>query len=200
MGGIQDGRFGTHKNRIVFSGDDTNNDPTDVTKWEALNYFDLGADGTEIVGLYPAEDHLIVTLADQQIYLITGVLGATATARRIYGFHKGSGAVSSLVAADAAVDPDQQRLWMFDHTQRAPANLTGTQWAKVSGWGAPQVSRDATAVQEGTLAMVGGPDELIVYGVAAGLQAGAGVQDQKLALVRVNGAFGLMQRDVIGLR
>lgn len=200
VGGISDSRFGTHPNRIVFSGDDTGNDPTDTTAWETLNYFDLGADQTPIVALLPARDHLIVILEDQQVYLITGVLGATAVARRIYGFHKGSGAVTAFAPNNAAVDPDQSRVWMFDHTQRTAANLNGAQFAKVNAFGAAHADRTASDILEGSMTMVGGPDEFVIYGVAASRSAGEGVVGNRLYLTRVNGAYALGQRSVIGLR
>ncbi len=200
VGGVSDARFGTHPNRIHFSGDDTGNDPTLETAWESLNYFDLGADGTPITGLYPVRDHLVVVLEDQQVYLITGNTPSVWTARRVYGFHKGSGAVTSFVANNAAVDPDQSRVWLFDHTLRSPATLTGVTYNQVDNWGSPHADRTASDIQEGTMTMVGAPNEFVMYGVAASRSAGEGVVDSRLELVRVNGAYGLGQRSVIGLR
>ncbi len=200
IGGVNDIRFGNHPNRICFSGDDTGNDPTITGAWETLNYFDLGADQTPIVALLPAVDHLVVILADQQVYMITGVLGSTAVARRVYGYHKGSGAITAFAPNNAAVDPDQSRVWMFDHTQRAPANLTGTQFARVAAFGAPHADRTGTDITEGSMTMFGGPDEFLMYGVAASRSAGEGVVGKRLFLERVNGAYALGQRDVIGLR
>lgn len=200
VGGVSDSRFGTHANRIVFSGDDTGNNPTDKTAWEALNYFDLGADGTPITALYPTRDNLIVVLQDQQVYLISGVLGSTAIARRIYGFHKGSGGVTSYVAANGAVDPDQSRLWFFNHKRRGLASITGTQFADAPIWGIPHADRTASDVFEGTMAMIGGPGEFVMCGVAAARTAGESVIGKKLDLIRAENAFALADRDVIGLR
>lgn len=200
IGGISDSRFGVYPNRICFSGDDTGNDPTDTTAWETLNYFDLGADQTPITALLPARDHLIVILEDQQVYLITGVLGTNAIARRIYGFHKGSGAITAFAPNNAAVDPDQSRVWMYDHTQRSPATLTGAQFQKVPGWGAPHADRTGSDILEGSMTMIGGPDEYLMYGVAASRSAGEGVVGERLYLTRVNNANVLGQRSVIGLR
>ncbi len=200
VGGVSDGRMGTHPNRIHFSGDDTNNDPTLLTAWESLNYFDLGADGTPITGMYPVRDHLVVVLEDQQVYLITGTTPTQWVARRVYGFHKGSGAITSFVANNAAVDPDQSRVWMFDHTQRAPATMTGATYNGIDGWGAPHADRTGSDIQEGTMTMIGGPNEFVMYGVAASRSAGEGAVNTRLELVRVNGAYALGQRSIIGLR
>lgn len=184
VGGVDDVRFGTVPNRIVFSGDDTNNDPTVRTAWETLNYFDIGADDAQITALLPIRDYLVVMTADQQVWVVTGVPGTTAAARRVYGFHKGSGAVENFQAAHCAVDPSQIRVWFYDHTYRAPSRFNGATVQRTPEFGTPTADRVASATLEGPLTMLGGPDEYMVNGVALGRNAGAQTSEESLSLVR----------------
>lgn len=200
IGGISDARFGVHPNRIVFSGDDTNNDPTLRTAWETLNYFDIGADNSFITALLPIRDYLVVMTNDQQVWAVTGVPGSTITARRIYGFHKGSGAVENFQPSHAAVDPSQIRVWFFDHTYRAPSRFNGATVLRTPEFGTPTSDRVATAELDGPLAMLGGPDEFIVNGVALGRGAGEQTINNDLSLVRLNGVNHIMLSDNLDYR
>ena len=184
VGGIDDDRFGDVPNRIVFSGDDTNNDPTDRTAWESLNYFDIGADNAFITALLPIRDYLVVMTADQQVWVVTGTPGTNATARRVYGFHKGSGAVEAFQASHCAVDPSQIRIWFFDHTYRAPSRFNGATVARTPEFGTPTSDRVASVNLDGPLTMLGGPDEFVVNGVALGRGAGIQAINEDLSLVR----------------
>ena len=200
VGGIKDARFGDAPNRIHFSGDDTANNPTDRTAWESLNYFDVGADGTPIAGLYPTRDFLVVVLADQQVWTVTGVPGVNATARRLYGFHKGKGGAGGYAPSHGVVDPAQTRVWMFDHAYRGPTRFNGASMSRVPQFGSPNASRVADEIVDGAVTPLGGPDEFIMHGVAVSRAAGEGVIDTSLELIRFNGAYGLVRRDVIGDR
>lgn len=197
IGGVKDSTFGDHPNRIHFSGDDTNNDPTVKTAWEALNFFDVGADGTPITGLYPIRDGLVVVLADQQVWTVTGVPGVNGSLRRAYGFHKGVSAVEAFVSGHGVVDPSQTRVWMFDHTIRAPARFNGGTYTRVPGFGSPHASRTANDLIEGAVTSIGGPDEFVFHGVALPRSAGADVTSESLELVRINNVFNVVQRDVL---
>jgi hypothetical protein len=187
IGGIKDNRFGEYANRIHFSGDDTNNDPTDRTAWESLNYFDIGADNSFIVALLPIRDYLVAMTQDQQIWVITGTPGVNASARRVYGFHKGSGAVEYFQPSHAAVDPSQIRVWFFDHTYRSPARFNGATVARAAEFGTPTSDRIAEDSQKGPIAMLGGPDEYVVNNVALSRAAGTATINQPLSLLRLNG-------------
>lgn len=200
IGGINDNRFGNYPNRIHFSGDDTNNDPTARTAWESLNYFDIGADNSFIVALLPIRDYLVAITQDQQIWVITGTPGTNAQARRIYGFHKGSGAVEYFQPSHAAVDPSQIRVWFFDHTYRAPSRFNGATVARTPEFGTPTSDRIAEDSQKGPLAMLGGPDEYIVNNVALSRAAGEATINKSLSMLRLNGVNHVLLSDVLDRR
>lgn len=192
VGGISDARFGSYPNRIYFSGDSTgfagaDPDPTDRTAWEDLNYFDIGADNSFITALLPIRDYLVVITQDQQIWVVTGTPGVNASARRIYGFHKGSGAVEYFQPSHAAVDPSQIRVWFFDHTYRAPSRFNGATVSRTPEFGTPTSDRVAESSQKGPLAMLGGPDEFLVNNVALSRNAGEATINKDLSLLRLNG-------------
>jgi hypothetical protein len=200
VGGVSDNRMGTHPNRIHFSGDDTNNDPTDRTAWESLNFFDIGADNSFITALLPIRDYLVVMTEDQQVWVVTGVPGVNATARRVYGFHKGSGAVEYFQASHCAVDPSQIRVWFYDHTYRAPSRFNGATVARTPEFGTPTSDRVASAELDGPLTMLGGPDEFLVNGVALSRAAGAQTINQDLSLVRLGGINQVILSDNLDAR
>jgi hypothetical protein len=200
VAGVSDARFGTVPNRIVFSGDDTNNDPTDRTAWETLNYFDIGADNAFITALLPIRDYLVVMTSDQQVWAVTGVPGVNASARRVYGFHKGSGAVEHFKASHCAVDPSQIRIWFYDHTYRAPSRFNGATVARTPEFGTPTSDRVASVDLEGPLTMLGGPDEYMVNGVALGRGAGAQTVNQDLGLVRYAGVNHIILSENLDVR
>lgn len=192
IGGIKDDRFGDHPNRIHFSGDSTgfggaDPDVTDRTAWESLNYFDVGADNSFITALLPIRDYLIVMTNDQQVWVVTGTPGTNASARRVYGFHKGSGAVENFQPSHAAVDPSQIRVWFYDHTYRAPSRFNGATVQRTPEFGTPTSDRVASATLEGPLAMLGGPDEFIANGIALSRAAGSQTFNTDLSLVRLAG-------------
>lgn len=197
IGGVNDARLGNHPNRIHFSGDDTNNDPTEKTAWEALNFFDVGADDTFVTGMYPIKDGLVVILSDQQIWTVTGVPGVNGSLRRAYGFHKGVSAVESFAPNHAVVDPSQTRIWMFDHTYRGIARFNGGAYERIPQFGAPRRDRTGSDLVEGAITGIGGPDEFMFHGVALPRSAGVDVVDESLELVRINRAFNVVQRDVL---
>lgn len=197
VGGVNDARFGNQPNRLHFSGDDTNNDPTVRTAWESLNYVDIGVDGTPIAGLYPLRDFLVVVLADQQVWTVTGVPNATLTTRRIYGFHKGKGGSQRFTASHAVADPSQTRIWMYDHGYRGPVRFNGASLSRIPQFGTPTAGRLADATGNGAVTPLGGPDEFLMHGVAVSRAAGEDVSDAALELIRYNGIHSLVQRDVI---
>jgi hypothetical protein len=204
IGGTYDLRFASTPNRIYFSGDDTGNNPADRTAWESLNFFDIGNDGDLVVALYNLRDYLVAVLDDQTMYLISGTPPSppdgSLTARRVYGFNKGAGGLSAFQPAHGAVDPSQTRLWMFDHSQRAPQRFNGANMSRVTQFGAPLEDREADNIVQGALTMMGGPDEFVCHGVAVGRGAGEGTIDHRLELVRLKGVYTLMHNDVIAAR
>jgi hypothetical protein len=202
VGGVSDARFGTVPNRIHFSGDDTNADPTARTVWEATNYVDIGAAGTPIAAMVPTRDYLVVFLEDQQVYVATGTFGplGNVTVRRTSGFHKGSGAVEALRPSHVATDPAQTRVWMFDHTYRGPARFNGATLTRLREYGSPKANRTASGVVEGAVTAIGGPDEFLMHGVAMPRSAGEDVVSADLELLRMNGLFSIVNRDVIASR
>lgn len=197
IGGINDSGLGVHPNRVHFSGDDTNNDPADKTAWESLNYFDVGTDDTYITGLYPIRDGLVVILADQQIWTVTGIPGVNGSLRRAYGFHKGVSAISAFVSGHAVVDPSQTKVWLFNHAYRGPASFNGGAYQQLPNYGTPRSNREANDAVEGAVTVFGGPDEFLFHGVALPREAGAGVVNESLELVRINNSFSVVLRDVL---
>jgi hypothetical protein len=200
IGGTLDLRFGSTPNRIYFSGDDTGNDPADRTAWESLNFFDIGNDGDTIAGLYNLRDYLVAVLSYQTMYIISGTPGVNLASRRVYGFNKGTGGISSYNPAHGAVDPSQTRLWTFDHTIRAPVRFNGANFSRIPHFGAPRSDRQGDDLIEGALAMIGGPDEFVCHGVAVGRNAGEATIGHRLELVKVRGIYTLVQNDVIAAR
>lgn len=200
IGGISDARFGVHANRICFSGDDTGNDPTVRTAWETLNFFDLGADNSFITGLYTIRDFLVAITEDQQIWVLTGVPGATLAARRVYGFNKASGGLAAFKAAHGSVDPSQTKLWFFDHAQRAPSRFNGANVSRPAILGIPHADREGDDLIEGAMTMHGGPDEFVMDRVAVPRTAGARVGGHRMLLVRLSGIWTLIQNDNIASR
>lgn len=200
VGGVNDARFGVVPNRIQFSGDDTNNNPTDRTAWESLNFFDVGVDGTAIAAMVPLRDYLAVILADQQIWVVTGVPGVNATARRIYGFHKGKGGSQNFQPSHVIADPAQTRLWGYDHTHRGPFRFNGATFNTVPQFGTPNSNRVAPSRATGATTPLGNADEFLMHGVAVGRAAGAEVVGKDLELIRYGGVYGLVDRAVIATR
>lgn len=194
------GGTASNTNRIHFSGDDSGNNPADRTAWEALNYFDIGTDGDVIVGLYNLRDYLVAVLDDQSIYLINGTPGTNLSARRVYGYNKGSGGLTAFLPMHGAVDPSQTRVWMFDHASRVPTRFNGANLSRVTQFGAPHESRTGTDLVEGSISMIGGPDEFVVHGVAMGRQAGEEAAGHRIELVRIRGVYCPVQNDVIASR
>jgi hypothetical protein len=201
VGGVSDARFGTVPNRIAFSGDYTNDDIPDRTEWESLSYFDIGADNSQIVALLPIRDYLVAMTEDQQIWVITGVPRVNATARRVYGFHKGSGAVEGFQPSHAAVDPSQIRVWFYDHTYRAPTRFNGATIQRTPEFGTPTADRTSGSDDlDGPIAMLGGPDEFLVNNIALSRSAGAQTVDQDLSLLRLAGVNHILLSENLNAR
>ena len=182
IGGVSDSRFSTVANRIVFSGDDTNNNPTDRTAWETLNYFDIGPTDRLITALYSTRDSLVAVMEDQTIWLITGVLGSTAVARRVSGYDKGSGALRAFRQSHGFVDPSQTRVWMFNHENAGLMRFNGASLSNMPGIGIPLQDRAGTLDDLGYIGEttgIGGPDELF--------SLGAYVESSGTGVVRVGG-------------
>lgn len=194
------GGISTNTNRIRFSGDDSGNNTADRTAWESLNFFDIGTDGDVIVGLYNLRDYLVAVLDDQSIYLINGTPNVNLSARRVYGFNKGSGGLTAFLPGHGAVDPSQTRVWMFDHSIRAPVRFNGSAMSRIPQFGAPHESRTGTDLVEGQIAMIGGPDEFVCNGVAVGRNAGEATINHRMVLLKVRGIYTLVQNDVIAAR
>ena len=188
VGGVKDARFGNVPNRIVFSGDDTNNNPVDRTAWETLNYFDVGPPDAVITGLYATRDYLTVVMADQTVYTVTGVLGSTAVARRMNGYAKGSGAIESFAPSHGVVDPSQTKVWMFDHATNGVQRFNGASTSRLPGVGRPRQDRAQSTVPYGDLVALGGSDEFLAFGVEVGAEGGskANRASTPLTLVRKN--------------
>lgn len=199
VGGTNDARFDNdHPNRIVYS--DT--DPADplLHNWPDLNFFDVGGDvQTFIVGLYPMRDYLIIMFEDEQMWLLTGLPGV-GTLRRIYGYHRGSGALECFRADHAAVDPSQSRLWGFGHASRGPWRFNGARVVRVPGFGVPNGDRTGTGRVEGALTPIGGDDELLVDRVALPRTDGDPALSEHVELVRVGGVWLLVGNEVIASR
>lgn len=189
VGGVSDARFGTHTNRIHFSGDDTGNDPALRTAWETLNYFDIGTDGDVVVGLYNLRDFLVAVLDDQSMYVINGTPNVNITARRVTGFNKGSGGISAFKPMHGAVDPSQTRAWLFDHSTRGPIRFNGANLTRVAAFGATHADREGDDLIEGAMTMIGGPDEFVVHGVAIPRSGGEAIGTQAIELVRLKGVW-----------
>lgn len=200
VGGISDARFGVVANRIVFSGDDTGNNPTDRTAWETLNYFDVGPTDRLIAGLYATRDYLTVVMEDQTVWIVTGTLGTDAVARRMSGYNAGSGGLRNFKATAGVVDPSQLRVWMYDGTSFTLNRFNGASLAQMKDFG--NSARDRTgsggAVFQQSDALnnvvtYGGPDEVLVAGVAIGAGSYSGAAPY-VALFRSNGAWALTDR------
>lgn len=183
VGGVKDARFGNVPNRIVFSGDDTNNNPTDRTAWETLNYFDVGPPDAVITGLYATRDYLTVVMADQTVWTVTGVLGSSAIARRMNGYAKGSGAVDVFSPSHGMVDPSQTKVWMFDHATNGMMRFNGASVTRIPNVGSPRNDRTQTAVAFGDVVPLGGPDEFAALGVELGAEAVASPNSSRSPLI-----------------
>lgn len=207
VGNINDVTHGVKANRIHFSGSDTTNDTENGAVWEATNFFDLGgvrnnenSPTLAIMGLFPMRDYLVAICDDQQIFLISGTPNLDLTVRRAYGFHKGSGGLTAFTPRHGAVDPGQVRTWFYDHTIRAPVRFNGASITRIERFGVPNQDRAGTAVVEGCMGALSGPDEFICEGVAVGRAAGEQTASHRLVLLRVNEIYSLVTNDVIAAR
>lgn len=198
VGGVSDSRFSTVANRIVFSGDDTNNNPTDRTAWETLNYFDIGPTDRKITGLYPTRDSLVVLMEDQTVWLITGVLGSSAVARRVSGYDKGSGALRAFRQTHGAVDPSQTKVWLFNHENLAVQRFNGASMTPLPNVGITVQDRNGTLDDlgyVGELQSIGGPDEIFALGAAITADGTAGLNTAR-GIVRVAGRLAVFDATV----
>lgn len=204
IGGLSDARFGTHTNRIAFSGDTTgylgaDPDTTDRTAWEDLNYFNIGTDGDTVVGLYNLRDYLVVIMDDQSIYLVNGTPNVNLSVRRVTGFNKGSGGLTAFLPSHGAVDPAQTRAWFFDHSTRQPARFNGSSISHLNQFGIPHADRTGTDLVEGATTMIGGPDEFVMHGVALNRAAGEAIGKQPTEMVRLHGTWAPVLTDTVSV-
>jgi hypothetical protein len=125
------------------------------------------------------------------------VPGGAASLRRSYGFHSGAGGTEAFSPRDGAVDPSQNRLWLYDHSIRGLARFSGTQFARVAGFGVTTVTRAEAGTVSGGVLAIGGPDDVFVDQVPMPRTQGGSAAGDNLELVRVNGANALIERDVI---
>lgn len=192
VGGLDDAVFLTIGNRIAFT------DPGDLNTWPGLNFFDVGQDLTEIAGLYVMLDVLWIIFSDQSMWTFRGVPGsATASQRKAYGFHAGSGGINTFVHTNAVVDPAQARGWWFDHTKRGLARFNGSTVQHVPGFGMLTGERTSELNPDGLLVAHGGPDDVVVDRVPVPRAVGQGAAGESNMLLRVNGAFGLVDQGLI---
>lgn len=193
IGGLDDGSFGTVGNRVVF------NEAGDLNDWPALNFFDIGTDLTEIAGLYQLRGGtLVIIFSDQTMHVFRGVPGSgSQSQQRVYGFHAGSGGITTFVGTNAVVDPAQALLWLFDHTQRAPARFNGAQVARVTNFGMLTAERTSELNPDGVVVAHGGPDDVVFDRVPVPRGIGEGAVGESNMLLRVNGAFALLDQRIV---
>lgn len=193
VGGISDARFGTHASRIVYSG------AADFTDWNALSFFDVGGDGKQVRGLYPMRDQLVIVLEDGQVWVYTGTPGVNDRLRRYHGFDQGAGALGAFVPQNGAVDPAQNRVWLYDHANRAITRFNGASVARIPGFGAPSSNRTMSGQTQGALTVLGGPDEVFIDRIAVPVTDGEGGSGSH-SLLRHNGAWSVISGDVFKQR
>jgi hypothetical protein len=192
IGGIDDARFtGAHGNRVVYS------EAADPGNIPDLNFFDVGADNLEIGGLYPQRDGLSIMLEDQTLWTFSGIPGFNDSERRQTGYQKGSGGIRAFTHDNGAVDPAQVRLWFFDHVSRSPARWSGAAMTRLPGFGVVSPDRTSEGVDQGVMAVIGGPDEFIMDSVAMPRTDSEVPNDTGLVFVRINGAAALVERTVL---
>lgn len=164
IGSVDDGTFGTQADRVVYSNDP---DTGGFEGWDATNFFDVGADGgKDVRALVPMRDALLIILEDAQLWLFTGVPGFDDRQRRYYGFDRAAGAIDAFLPAHVAVDPAQNRAWVYDHTRRGVGTFFGGNLVRVEGFGALAATRTMAGEHQGDLAIIGGPNEVLVGRVA----------------------------------
>jgi hypothetical protein len=115
----------------------------------------------------------------------------------VYGFHAGSGGINTFTHANAVVDPAQARLWLFDHTARGLKRFNGGAVQTVPGFGILTAERTSELRTDGVMVAHGGPDDLVVDRVPVPRGVGEGARGESNMLVRVNGAFGLIDQSIV---
>lgn len=190
VGGISDARYSTFPSRIVYSGF------ADFTDWQDTAFFDVGGDGKQVRALVPMRDQLLIVLEDGQVWVLQGTPGVNERLRRYHGFDRAAGAISAVTAQHAAVDPSQNRAWVYDHAYRTVSRFNGVTLARVPNFGAPASTRTMANEDQGNLAVIGGPDDVFVARVA--LPRTDGEREPRWhSLMRLNGAWSAVDQDVI---
>jgi hypothetical protein len=183
VGGVSDPRWGTYPSRFVYSA------AADYTDWtDTNNFYDVGGDNKQIRALVPMRDACVIVLEDGQLWVATGTPSAGLTLRRYHGFDRGAGAISAFAAQHVAIDPTQTKAWVYDHQMRGVSRFNGASLSRVSDFGAPGSTRTMDGEAQGDIAVIGGPDEVMVARVAA---PRVGVEDYPVwhSLLRLNGAW-----------
>jgi len=182
VGGISDSRFGTYKGRVVYSA------AADFTDWPALNFFDVGAGDHQVRALVPMSDRCLIVLDDGQVWILSGVPGVNDSLRRFYGFERAAGAITAMLPQHVAVDPSQTKAWIYDHTMRMVSRFNGASMQRIPGFGFPGSTRTMADEVQGSVSVIGGPDEVFVDRVALPRVGDEGV-GERYGLLRLNGAW-----------
>lgn len=194
-GGLDDARFnGNRGNRIAYS------DPADFGTVPDLSFFDAGADNIECGALVPMADQLVIILEDQEMWVFRGTPGGASTLRRAYGHHRGSAGIRIFENDHAIADPSQARVWFYDHVVRGPASFNGAQVSRNTAFGAVSPDRTGTDRIEGNTTLVGGPGDFFMDRVVMPRAEGEAASGEALELVRLLGAFSLVERRVVAGR
>lgn len=192
IAGIDDVDYGGAKgNRVVYS------EPADIGNFPVDNFFDLGADNTEIAAIYPMRDQVVFFLSDQSIWTMTGIPGFNANLRRVNAYQKGTGGITTFTHDNGAVDPAQNRIWFFDHTSRGPARWAGAQQQRLPGFGIVTPNRTTEGKVGGKMAMFGGPDEWIFDRVPIARTDGVPPTEVGGVLIRLGDQVSLVKRRVL---
>lgn len=182
VGGISDARFGTYPGRVIYS------EAADFTDWPTLNFFDVGPNDHQVRAIVPMSDRAIIVLDDGQMWLLSGVPGVNATLRRYHGFERAAGAITAMLPQHVAVDPTQTKAWVYDHTTRMVSRFNGASMQRIPGFGFPGSTRTMADAIQGSVAIIGGPDEVMVDRVAIP-RVGDESVGERYGLLRLNGAW-----------
>lgn len=190
VGGISDARFGVFPSRIVYSNF------ADFTDWQDTAFLDVGGDGRQIRALVPMRDALLIVLEDGQLWVLQGVPGVNERLRRYHGFDRSAGAINAVLPQHVAVDPAQNKAWVYDHSIRAPARFNGASLNRIPGFGAVASTRTMVDEDQGNLAVIGGPDEVLVARIALPRTDGEAVPRWH-SLLRHNEAWAVIDEQVL---
>jgi hypothetical protein len=141
-------------------------------------------------------DQCMIVLEDGQVWMLSGVPGVNASLRRYHGFDRGAGAISSFLPQHVAIDPSQTKAWVYDHANRGISRFTGASLSRIPSFGAPGDTRSMLGEQQGDVAVIGGPDEVLVGRVALP-RIGAEGAAVWHTLLRHNGAWAAVTQSVL---